>query len=495
MVMKNPPLAAYYIAAAASLLGWSEVGLHLAFLLPALGAVLGSYFLAREFCSRALSAAMVVAVSPVFLICSTSVMCDMLMLSFWVWAVYLWVRGLKQGRQLDLAVAAVLTTCCALTKYFGVSLLPLLAVYAWAKQRRLGPSACYLLIPLGVLVLYQWGTLQMYGRGLLSDAAAYASNIKPNSDIGAFSKVIIGLAFAGGCLVSGLFFTPWLSSLWRAAWHAGVTLLLVIPFLFVGHIGDLQFHDALGFRWGVALQLAAFVFGGVSLCTVAVSELLNRRDADTLLLVLWAGGTLVFASWLNWTVNGRSILPMAPAVGILLMRRMDKVTPSRMLAARVTTILPLFLSAVIGLLAAWGDFRIAEAGRRTAEEVRRLFAESKGSVWFQGHWGFQYYMESYGAKPIDFWRSVLLKGDAVVIPSFGSNLDKPPPTLTETRVLEWPSCRLLTLWNQEAGAGFYTAQMVPLPYAFVAAQSEQYKVYEVNQSFGYRGQRPEGAAR
>ena len=272
-------------------------------------------------------------------------------------------------------------------------------------------------------------------------------------------------------------------------------MLLVIPFLFVGHIGDLQFHDALGFRWGVALQLAAFVFGGVSLCTVAVSELLNRRDADTLLLVLWAGGTLVFASWLNWTVNGRSILPMAPAVGILLMRRMDKVTPSRMLAARVTTILPLFLSAVIGLLAAWGDFRIAEAGRRTAEEVRRLFAESKGSVWFQGHWGFQYYMESYGAKPIDFWRSVLLKGDAVVIPSFGSNLDKPPPTLTETRVLEWPSCRLLTLWNQEAGAGFYTAQMVPLPYAFVAAQSEQYKVYEVNKSFGYRGQRPEGAAR
>src|ERR1700728_1456344 len=31
---KNPPLAAYYIAAAASVIGWSERALHFAFLLP-----------------------------------------------------------------------------------------------------------------------------------------------------------------------------------------------------------------------------------------------------------------------------------------------------------------------------------------------------------------------------------------------------------------------------------------------------------------------------
>src|SRR5262245_46858003 len=33
-ITKNPPLTGYYIAAAAALFGWSEVALHLAFLVP-----------------------------------------------------------------------------------------------------------------------------------------------------------------------------------------------------------------------------------------------------------------------------------------------------------------------------------------------------------------------------------------------------------------------------------------------------------------------------
>src|SRR5262249_24581433 len=38
-VTKNPPLGSYYIALASTLLGWSEMGLHLAFLPPAIGAI------------------------------------------------------------------------------------------------------------------------------------------------------------------------------------------------------------------------------------------------------------------------------------------------------------------------------------------------------------------------------------------------------------------------------------------------------------------------
>ncbi|HZM02853.1 MAG TPA: hypothetical protein VFC44_07500, partial [Candidatus Saccharimonadales bacterium] len=38
-VTQNPPLASYYMALAASVLGWSEVALHAAFLLPALALV------------------------------------------------------------------------------------------------------------------------------------------------------------------------------------------------------------------------------------------------------------------------------------------------------------------------------------------------------------------------------------------------------------------------------------------------------------------------
>ena len=42
--------------------------------------------------------------------------------------------------------------------------------------------------------------------------------------------------------------------------------------------------------------------------------ILTRRDA--LLLALWILGTCVFAALLNWTTNGRSILPLVPAAAI-----------------------------------------------------------------------------------------------------------------------------------------------------------------------------------
>ena len=64
--------------------------------------------------------------------------------------------------------------------------------------------------------------------------------------------------------------------------------------------------------------------GGASLLGLAVSEVRRDRSAESWLLVLWLLGTFVFAGFVNWVNNGRSILPMAPALGILLVRRLDE---------------------------------------------------------------------------------------------------------------------------------------------------------------------------
>src|SRR5207244_2873434 len=87
-VTKNPPLASYYLALAAVLFGWSEVALHLAMLLPALAVALGTYYLAKDLGTRPLLSALAGILTPVFLVSSTNVMCDTLMLAFWVWAVF-----------------------------------------------------------------------------------------------------------------------------------------------------------------------------------------------------------------------------------------------------------------------------------------------------------------------------------------------------------------------------------------------------------------------
>ena len=61
-VTKNPPLASYYAAAVGALFGLREVALHLAFMVPAAGVVLGTYRLARGRCSRPRLAALLVLI-------------------------------------------------------------------------------------------------------------------------------------------------------------------------------------------------------------------------------------------------------------------------------------------------------------------------------------------------------------------------------------------------------------------------------------------------
>jgi len=53
---QNPPLGSYRIAIVASVVCWNEVGLHAAFMLPAIAAVLRTFAIARRLCGKPLIA-------------------------------------------------------------------------------------------------------------------------------------------------------------------------------------------------------------------------------------------------------------------------------------------------------------------------------------------------------------------------------------------------------------------------------------------------------
>ena len=108
IAMLNPPLACYYLAAVGTVLGWSEQALHFGFLLPALALVLGTYWVAGRFCSHPLAAALGTIATPVFLLSSTSLMCDTMMAAFWVWAVFFWMEGLEPENPRRLLLSAPL---------------------------------------------------------------------------------------------------------------------------------------------------------------------------------------------------------------------------------------------------------------------------------------------------------------------------------------------------------------------------------------------------
>ena len=473
-IIKNPPLAAYYLALVAALAGWNEIPLHLAFLLPALAAALGSYFLAREFSNNPLLATLMAVLNPVFILSSTTVMCDTTMLAFYVWAVYLWVRGTKGDNFGLLALAALLTALCALTKYFGVSLIPLLLLYSLACGRGKSKGALFLLIPVAILSLYQWETTLLYGRGLLSDAASYASKEKGMSLGGLLAGLATGLSFTGGCFLSALCFAGKLRdkrSLGAAALlvpGCGLALCLIsFP------------HVALNASWDYYLQLALFMAAGLALLLLTGLDLWRHRDPDALLLALWVLGTFLFAALVNWSVNGRSILPMAPAAALIVARFLESKNGSSWRPGLRELALPLCGAFLLSMTVARGDYNLAGTARAAAGAVAGNSPAAARPTWFQGHWGFQYYMEQTGALPYDRKRSLIQAADHMVFPENNTNsFQEIYDQGTPLKDLEFNPAGFVSTMNFGAGAGYYSSGFGPLPFLVGSGFQERYHIME-----------------
>jgi dolichyl-phosphate-mannose-protein mannosyltransferase len=471
-IVTNPPLAPYYMALVASVAGWSEVTLHLAFLAVALGAVVGSFVLGRHFCTAPAAAALAGVFTPAFVVSSTNMMCDTLLMGFMVWAMALWMGGVERRRAAMQAGGALLGGLAALTKYAGVGLLPLLLVYTVAKRRRLTPELLWLGVPIAILGAYDLYTNWLYGRGLFFEAVFQASDTRAHSGLGPLGRGVVGLAFTGGCLATVALYAPLLWS--RRA--LGVALVaaaaLVIPA--ARTVGGYPAVSPAALPWVIG-QLVVLAVAGLSLLALAVADFWHRRDADSLLLALWVTGGFVFASFVNSTINARSILLIAPAAGILIARRLGaRPTPPR----RGWTWAPLLAGGFLALILAAADYTVAGTSRTAAGRIWADYGHLGRTVWFQGHWGFQYYMEAAGARPLDLVRLGMHPGDLMILPDNNTNVLFPLPgiPMSMVSVIELPSSRWLTTLEPWLGAGFYSELVGPLPFAFGPVPPDRYYV-------------------
>src|SRR6266699_5047920 len=330
-VTQNPPLASYYMALAGSVVGWSERALHLAFLLPTLALVLGTYRLAQKFTRSPLLAAFATLLTPGLLVSACSVMCDPMMLALWMWAAILWIEGLEPQRPLFLLASALLIAACELTKYFGASLILLLFAYSLVRQRRVGSWAWYLLIPVAALVGYELLTAKMYGHGLFLTAAEFSKKQHINDRATRTARALVGLSYAGGCTLPALVFAPIVWS--RRQIMIGVscsglaTLLIMRRLVGLGlPLGGTVAVALLHHHWPlISIHLILFIAGGISVLALAAADYWHERDADSLFLASWVVGTFAFTAFLNWTINARTVLPLIPAIGILLARRLENI--------------------------------------------------------------------------------------------------------------------------------------------------------------------------
>jgi hypothetical protein len=492
-ITQNPPGTGYFIAAAAWLLGWSEVALHGAFLLPAGAVAAFTWLLARRLCARPLEASLISLLTPVFLVSSTNVMCDTSMLACWCGSIWCWVTGFDTGRARWWLAAALLASLAFLTKYFGIALVPLLIAHGLVRERRLGVWFAIMLLPVLVAAGYDRLTAALYGGGQIVEAIAYAGEFRTIAQQTLLHRAVVGLVFVGGCLLPALFFAP---LVWpRAAWLGGLAVcaLCLLAWGPVSAAIDVDFLDPFTADFArdqgpprvLAAQFLLFAAGGVSAVALAIADAWRRRDADAALLALWVLGTLAFATFVNWVNNGRSILPVAPALGILLVRRMTDraAAPGRVYAAGRA--LAFAAGAAAAVAVAHADYRWANGVRDTARMLAARHLDPSRQTLFLGNWGWQYYLDQAGATAVDqeHWPR---RGDRLLTSYNNSDYRTPPlpwVRLIEQLQVEEPK-RLRTMTRYVAG--FYAHNVGPLPFAWAPRQPDRYYVWEAKNAFRLR---------
>ena len=469
-VMQNPPLCSYYLAATGPIAGWKELPLHAAFLIWPILSVLGTFAIARRFCRQPFTAALLTLFTPVFLVSATNVMCDLMLLALWLWCIEFWIAGLERPSWLLMTTSALLAAAAPLTKYFGISLVPLLAIYTLIRDRRRASYLTLLLIPIAALVVFELITKANYGAGMFT-GAIYLSREMASFWPPWFGQLLIGLAYTGGCLISAIFFRfPRQWKFWLIVIiSAGVFLLLFQFFVPLGEVLALGQNTEL-----VRVEGGLFAAIGAGALALAVADLIEHRDGPSFLFFCWVFGTFGFATFCNWSITGRTILPMAPAVAILLVRSWEKSSAPASMLRRCLVILA---AAAVSLIITAADYRQAESARDAAREFQKRFQAAPGTTWFESHWGFQYYMQQWGAKPVNAADSEVASNDVLVFPSNSSAvIPLPLEWFSPPETVEFPTLPFISTHGRGTGAAFYSSAHGAIPWAIDRVAPEVYYV-------------------
>jgi hypothetical protein len=469
-VMQNPPLCSYFIAAIAAIAGWSEPALHLAFLVWPVLSVLATFAISRRFCREPFLAALLTLFTPAFLVSATNIMCDLMLLALWLWSIECWIAGLERRIWLPLVVSAILAAAASLTKYFGISVVPLLVAYTLARDRRLAVYLVPLLLPVAAIVAFELTTQAHYGVGLLTGAVSLSRSMLKLGPFW-FAQFLTGLAFTGGCLISAL---PYLARRQWRFWGIAVVAIIIFLTLFYIFVPLYAFYALGQNTWLVQVEGGLFATIGAAILAFAVADLVRYRDASSLLLFLWVLGTFSFATFCNWSITGRTILPMAPACAILSMRWW---TASRRAESTLLRYVGVFFAATVSLIIAAADYRQAESARDASHKFQERFQADPGTTWFESHWGFQYYMQQWGAQALDAAGSEIQPNDVLVLPSNNTAVvPLPLEKLSPFETVDFPLPPFFSTHGRGTGAAFYSSTHGPIPWAIDHVRPETYYV-------------------
>ncbi|MHB8160810.1 MAG: ArnT family glycosyltransferase [Thermoleophilia bacterium] len=475
----HPPLLTSFL----SLLIWisggaSEVVLHIGFIIfPALAAV-SMFFLARRFTASPLAAALLLIVSPGFMVMSESIMTDVPALSFWLAAIASFVYAVDREDNRLLVLSAFFISLAVLSTYQSLSLVPLLFVYALLRRRRtwrvMMPLAVGLAVFAGIIVFYLLETgappKLSYSIGL-NLAPTFIAN-----------KILSTISVIGGAIVFPLILAMgMLKGKKEYLAFAGIFALMIIFFLTRVMSGE--------YSWAAGILQAVFYPAGL----LAVYRFFNtgadaifaddrsEKDRDNIFLILWISGVLVYSILLLPYASTRYLLPLFPPVVLMFVSHArgiftDRTKWSRFAMAAVAC------TAAAGLAVSIADYRLAGVYRAFASDQSQKLQADGHQLWFAGEFGLRYYLEENGGKYLTKQDNTPAAGDRVVI-SHGLIAyfisDDLKNRLQYERSVDYPSAWPVRIEDPGSQAGFYDQFHGNLPWSLSTAPMETIDIYRV----------------
>ena len=365
----RPPLTGWFLGGLLALVGQvNEPLFHLAYLLLSLVTVAAVYALARRFTAAPLAATLLFVATPAFLVNGTKLEADLPLVAFWTVGFACFVAGRFGWAAAALAGAGL----CA---YQSVFAIPILAHRAWFHHRRRGAAWLALLAPAAALAAYQLFERLTVGTAPAMVLAGYFASY----DLLALERKLrsaLALLAHLGWVVSPL------AALW--AWRRPVALSGACTgagVLLAATLAGYSPAERALYAFSAALGLAALA--------QAARFVWRRRESDEAFLAAWALVFFAGALAAFYAGSARYLLPLAPALALLVARQVP--SPRRLLLAAA-------LHAPLGLTLAWSEYEVARQYRDFARELEPFAAGRR--LWTNAEWGLRFYLGELGGEPL-----------------------------------------------------------------------------------------------
>lgn len=469
-ILANPPGVPYWLALWGETFGWSERVLHVSMIPFGALALLAFALLAREFGLSSPASVLLMIASPAFFLGAQVVMPDIAMLAAFLAGLATAMRYRRTGEWWLVPIGFIAGALAPFLKYNGSLVGPLLAlVWLYGKGRRTGLFVI-MAGPAAGLAGWSWWSLMEYGRVHVLTITEFESAGITNiltALLGFFGLGVVPLVIAGMRSAKPMS-DPALNLITLASgtmMGAGAKLLLGAgPFASMAY----GLSAAIGFRFAVVCGVIAFGW-------------FRERSLDDALLLAWVAIVVWFQFGLLFA-SVRYLLPILPAV-ILLVLRHRLVDPNRRVArVGLAACLALTLSIAIG------DAKTANLYRRFVAEVAVPAAADRGGrLFFDGHWGFQYYMEAAGGQILNYFlQPKWQEGDLLVIARvpFPSYKHPTPSRAIEFELVEhtwspgWPVRTIdCSAWANFYGPGVMQCRGLALPFGFSTEAADEFAIY------------------